>query len=257
MADLEKIQELVSIAVKKETDSLRGEIEKLKKENADLKKQVQELDRAIDENEQYSRKSSLILSGGGIPDPPNDREETTSEIRAVTSAAIEKQLKVKIKGGMVACHRLRNRKRVLVKFQDLADREAVYQARFDQKTDDKDKTIVVHENLTERRAAQIRVLGKLRRDEEIANYHTRNGTIYARISTDRKYAKIDPMFTKDEIMQTLENTETQLHRERQTNNPQSHALSGKPNRGSRNTQRLEDYVVVNPKQMRSCRQDKK
>ena len=43
MADLEKIQELVSIAVKKETDSLRGEIEKLKKENADLKKQVQEL----------------------------------------------------------------------------------------------------------------------------------------------------------------------------------------------------------------------
>ena len=159
---------------------------------------------------------------------------------------------------MVACHRLRNRKRVLVKFQDLADREAVYQARFDQKTDDKDKTIVVHENLTERRAAQIRVLGKLRRDEEIANYHTRNGTIYARISTDRKYAKIDPMFTKDEIMQTLENTETQLHRERdrQTTHSRMHYLES-PTEGAGTLNALRTMWWSTQSKMRSCRQDKK
>ena len=177
MVDMDKIQELINRAVKKETEKLWGEIELLKKENSDLKKKVHELDCKVDDNEQYSRKSSLILSGGGIPDPPTDREETNSEIRAVASAVIENQLKVKIQGGVVACHRLRNKKRVLIKFQDLADREAVYQARFGQKGGDKDKNIVVHENLTERRAAQIRVLGKLRTDQEIANYHTRNGNI--------------------------------------------------------------------------------
>ena len=62
MADLEKIQELVNIAVKKETESLRGEIEKLKIENVELKKKMHDLDQAVDNNEQYSRKSSLILS---------------------------------------------------------------------------------------------------------------------------------------------------------------------------------------------------
>ena len=38
-----------------------------------------------------------------------------------------------MKGGVVACHRLRNKKRVIVKFQDMDDRNNVYQAKFNQK----------------------------------------------------------------------------------------------------------------------------
>ena len=256
MADLEKIQELVNIAVKKETESLRGEIEKLKIENVELKKKMHDLDQAVDNNEQYSRKSSLILSGGSIPDPPMDgeREETTSEIRAATTEAIEKQLKVKLQGGIMACHRLRNKKRILIKFQDLADREAVYQARFGQMGGDKEKTMMVHENLTERRAAQIQVLGKLRFDQEITNYHTRNGNIYARISPDRKYAKIEPTYTKDEIMQAVQNTPPQTYnRQGQNNKPQIRNPQGpsyKQNRPDRNSHLIEDLVVPNPRQTR-------
>ena len=52
------------------------------------------------------------------------------------------------------------KKRVLVKFQDLNDREAVYQARFD-KPQETNKGII-HENLTEARANMIRNLGQMR-----------------------------------------------------------------------------------------------
>ena len=52
---------------------------------------------------------------------------------------IKDKLNVDMQGPIVACHRLQNKNRVLVKFQDLDDREAVYQARFDQTHDVKGK----------------------------------------------------------------------------------------------------------------------
>lgn len=149
----------------------------------------------------------------------------------------------------MACHRLRNKNRVLIKFQDLADREAVYQARFGQKGGDKDKNIVVHENLTERRAAQIRVLGKLRSDQEIANYHTRNGNIYARISQDRRYARIDPTATKEEIMQTLKNTEHTQSRHELANKTTS-SQYGRSDRANKNKHNLDEFLVSNPRKTR-------
>ena len=45
---------------------------------------------------------------------------------------IKEKLKVDVKGGVVACHRLRNKKRVIVKFQGMDDRNNVYQAKFKQ-----------------------------------------------------------------------------------------------------------------------------
>ena len=64
-------------------------------------------------------------------------------------AVIKDKLKVELKGGIAACRRLRNKKRVIVKFQDLDDKEAVYQAKFEQKGEWKEK-VTVHENLTEK-----------------------------------------------------------------------------------------------------------
>ena len=211
MTDTKKIQELVEAAVKKEVESLRGQIEKLKTDNTELRQRVLELEKATDENEQYSRKSSLILSGGPIPPPPTDREETDSDIRSTVKTVIEQQLKVKLKGGLTACHRLRNKKRILVKFHDYGDRENVYQARFSQMGTEKGKNIIVHENLTQKRAAQVRVLGKLRNDQVISNYYTRNGNIYARIAQDKVYTKIDPTFTEEEIITTLESADPVQH----------------------------------------------
>ena len=56
-------------------------------------------------------------------------------------------------------------KRVLVKFQDLDDREAVYQARFDQPQDS--NKIIIHENLTETRANMVKLLGQMSEKDEV------------------------------------------------------------------------------------------
>ena len=149
--------------------------------------------------EQYSRKSCLILSGDGVPEPK--REETTEETREMTLGLIKNKLKVDIKGGVVACHRLRNRKRVIVKFQDMDDRNNVYQAKFKQT---ESAGIIIHENLTDKRAKQVKVLADMKRDNDhVVNYHTKNGVILARDSKEKRYARIQPSYTKDEIIQAM------------------------------------------------------
>ena len=78
-----------------------------------------------------TEKTSLILGGGGIPLLSTDWVETTLETRGIAVGFIKDKLKVNMQGAIVACNRLRNKKRVLVKFQDMEDRDAVYQARFE------------------------------------------------------------------------------------------------------------------------------
>ena len=98
---------------------------------------------------------------------------------------------------------LKNKKRVLVKFQDLDDREAVYQARFDQKQDRDDNKIIIHENLTQIRANMIKQLGQMREKGSVVNYHTKNGMIYARNSRDKKYSLIEPWLSEAEITEVI------------------------------------------------------
>ena len=171
--DREAIENLVMEAVKKETAFLREEIknlkteqkeskemiEKLKNENKKLCAEVTKVDRNLDQLEQYSRKTSLIL-GGAFPEGRD--EETPSETRETVIKVLKEKLNVDLKGGVVACHRLRNKKRVLVKFQDHDDRDAVYEAKFGQSGQMGDK-ITVHENLTERRAKMITLLEEMRK----------------------------------------------------------------------------------------------
>ena len=191
---IEKVSELIDKAVKEATGDLRKEFDKttsslkaemaaLQAENAELKSAIINVERTLEKNEQYNRKTSLILGGAGVPLPPTDRIETTSETRATITKVIKDKLNVNMQGTIVACHRLKNKKRVLVKFQDLEDREAVYQARFEQ-TQDPNAKVIIHENLTETRANMVKQLGEMREKGQIVNYHTRNGMIYARNSRD-------------------------------------------------------------------------
>ena len=114
---------------------------------------------------------------------------------------MKEKLKVDVKGGVVACHRLKNKKRVIVKFQDMQDREKVYQAKFNQA---EGPGVIVHENLTDRRAKQVKVLSDMKRDNDhVINYHTKNGIILARDSRDKRYARIQPSYTRDEIIQAM------------------------------------------------------
>ena len=88
-------------------------------------------------------------------------------------------------------------------FQDLSDRDAVYQARFEQAQSGDDR-VIIHENLTETRAHMIRTLGDMREKNLVTNYHTKNGNIFARNSLEKRYANIEPWFTETEIMHAME-----------------------------------------------------
>ena len=162
---------------------------------------VKSLEISLNETEQYSRKTCLILSGDGIPEAK--RDETTEETKSVALNVIKEKLKIDVKGGtgVVACHRLRNKKRVIVKFQDMDDRNNVYQAKFKQT---EGAGITIHENLTGKRARQVKVLADMKRDgDHVVNYHTKNGIILARDSREKRYARIPPRFSREEIVKAM------------------------------------------------------
>ena len=204
---MEDIEALVAEAVSREMEKfrneigqLKGETEKLKKENHELRVMVKNLEASVDEAEQYSRKSCLILSGEGVPEAKKD--ETTEETRSVALKVIKEKLKVDMKGGVVACHRLRNKKRVIVKFQDMDDRNNVYQAKFNQK--EGAAGVIIHENLTDKRARQVKVLADMKQERDhVVNYHTKNGIILARDAREKRYARIHPWFTREEIIRAM------------------------------------------------------
>ena len=138
----------------------------------------------------------MLILGGSFPEYKEG--ETSSETRETALAVIKENLKFDLKGGISACHRLKNKKRVIVKFQDLDDREAVYQAKFEQ-TGDWNQKVTVHKNLTEKRAKMVTLLEEMRKNKEIVNYYTKNGNSMARDNIDKRYSLIQPWFTVDEV----------------------------------------------------------
>ena len=199
---LDQVKNLIAEAVEKETAGMKKEILALRSENAKLHDKITKLGWDLDEVEQYNRKTSLILGGEGVPEGKPD--EAPGETRETAIKLIKEKLNVTLKGATSACHRLRNRKRILIKFQDLDDRDAVYQAKFSQKGDIQDK-ITVHENLTDKRARMVKFLGDLRAKQLVLNCHTKNGVILARNSQDKRYARIQPWFSEKEILEAMNN----------------------------------------------------
>ena len=106
---LEQIRSMVAEAVEKEAVALRKEILALKSENKKLNDKISKLEWDLDEAEQYSRKTSLIIGGDGVPEGKPD--ETPAETREMAIKLIKEKLDVTLKGATSACHRLRNKKK--------------------------------------------------------------------------------------------------------------------------------------------------
>ena len=127
-------------------------------------------------------------------------QEEPAVTREVVKRVIEEKLGVQLKGQITACHRLKNKKRAVVRFQDSDDRQKVYDARFPKPNQRQEHNIIVQENLTSKRAQQVGKLAQLKRDGQISSYHTRNGNIFARATFDQKFVHIEPDMTVDEIL---------------------------------------------------------
>ena len=91
---------------------------------------------------------------------------------------------------ITACHRLRNKSTILVRFADLDERRTVYSQRLSPKK----RGLLVHESLTNERLAVIHTLQKLDKPKETSpflSYYTSMGRIFIRLPdpTGRKAAK--------------------------------------------------------------------
>ena len=132
-----------------------------------------------------------------------------------------------MKGDISACHRLRNNKRV-IKCQDLDDRNAVYESKFNQVSTGQGQRVVIHENLTAKRAKQIKALGEMWEQGEIANYHTKNGVIMARKSKELKYVPIRPDMTRAEIIAVTRDASPKTQQNQNPNLLKSQTLNNIP-----------------------------
>ena len=60
---------------------------------------------------------------------------------------------------------------------------------------------------------KVKVLADMKRaNDHVLNYHTKNGIILARDSRDKRYARIQPLFTREEIIQAMADAPALSHR---------------------------------------------
>ena len=187
--------------LKEEITTGKQERQLLIEENKELKAHILYLEKLVDNNEQYSRQNCLILSGEDLPQPASNEVgvvEDPAQTKKVVEEVIQNKLGVKLSGKILACHRLRKKDRAVVKFEDINDRNNVYEARFPKENKPKHK-IIIQENLTHKRAQQVHLLSQMKKKQLIGSYHTRNGIIFARADKDRKFVQIDPDWTENDV----------------------------------------------------------
>ena len=143
--------------LKEEVAVGKQERQLLIEQNRELNAHVLYLEKLIDDNEQYSRKNCLILSGEDLPQPEISESglpEEPAQTKKVVEEVIKKKLGVELSGKILACHRLRKKDRAVVRFEETEDKNKVYEARFPKDNQPRHK-IIIQENLTNKRAKQV------------------------------------------------------------------------------------------------------
>ena len=129
--------------------------------------------RAVEVQAQYSRISTLLLSGSAIP--PYHQDENT--LRGVLGL-IWDHLGIEIDySAIAACHRLRNKNTILVRFLNLSEREAVYR----QRTKPLKQGLAIHESLTAERLAVVKTIKDIHKPKDrspLDTFYTNRGRIF-------------------------------------------------------------------------------
>ena len=144
----------------------------------------------------YTRKQTLLLTGDAVQ-PPSADEDTRKYVLQLIKDYLG------ITGiqpdDICACHRLRNKKVILVRFLALHNNDRVYRAR----TKPKQKGLIIHESLTAERMSVVNMLKDLKKEENppLVSYFTQGGKMLVRTSEDRDTALVEiPVgVTKEQI----------------------------------------------------------
>ena len=144
---------------------------------SDLQEAQSKMSSAIELQAQYSRKNTLLLAGKAIPgfqDGENTRMIVVTLLKEFLGLDIHPR-------AITACHRLRNKSIILVRFADLDERMSVYSQRLSPKK----RGLLIHESLTNERLAVIHTLQKLHKPRETSpflSYYTSMGRIFIRLA---------------------------------------------------------------------------
>lgn len=155
-----------------------------------------QISKQVEEQNQYGRKTTLLLSGRAVPSP-QEGENT----RTLAVGLIRHHLGLQVQpGGVVACHRLKNRSVILVRFAYLEERMEVYRRR----TKPAHHGLLVHESLTPERLEVVKTLKQLHtpRDRSpFVSYYTNTGRIYIRITANSRPVELFVGTTRAKILQ--------------------------------------------------------
>lgn len=161
----------------------------------DLTREQDRLSTAVELQAQYSRLTTLLLSGDAIPRyHPN--ENTLSGVLTT----IREYLGISIHPVAIsACHRLRNRNVILIRFLSYAERDAVYRRRIRPLK----PGLFVHESLTAERLAVVKLLRSLHHPKEhspFQSHYTSQGKIYVKPRGSQRAVEVGVGATRDDIL---------------------------------------------------------
>ena len=150
----------------------------------------------VESQQMYTRKQTLLLTGQAVEQPTADEDTRKYVLQLVSEYLGITGLQP---NDISACHRLKNKKVILVRFTALHNSDRVYRAR----TKPKRKGLIIHESLTAERLAVVRMLKELK-DEgmtPLVSYFTQGGKILVRTSEDRdsRLVEIPIGVTKEQI----------------------------------------------------------
>ena len=186
---------------------------------SDLQDTQAKMSSAIELQVQYSRKSTLLLTGRAIP-AFKEGEHTRSSVVGLLKEYLGMDIHPR---AITACHRLRNKGTILVRFADLDERMAVYRQRLSPRK----QGLLVHESLTNERLAVIRILQRLHKTTDgspFLSYFTSMGKIFIRLadSPKAKVVELAVGTTERDILTICER-----HRERRRTGGPTKAPSGR------------------------------
>lgn len=153
------------------------------------------LQSAVEVQAQYSRLSTLLLSGGAIPEY-RPGEDTKAGILML----IREFLGISIHPlAISACHRLRNRNTVLLRFVNLAEREAVYR----QRVRPLKPGLAIHESLTSERLEVVKILKALHHPKDkspLQTHYTDKGKIFIKPKGASRAIEVQVGSTREDIL---------------------------------------------------------
>lgn len=176
-------------------DTLDSSVSAITASHSLLTEHQKKLAATVEEQHQYSRKYTLLLSGKVVPPPVRDENS-----RHVAICLFRDFLGVEVRPGEItACHRLQNKRVILVQFAYLEQRMYVYSRR----VKPKQYGLIIHESLTPERLAVVKMLQKLHTPREtspLLSYYTNSGRIFIKLASTVKPIELAVGTSREDVL---------------------------------------------------------